>query len=633
MNHDEKLAPTNISDILEKMNENLRSFAIRETEWIIQKNSYECKIAELEGEISAHEQINIDLMKRIKMLEYALIQERNKNSPEDIDNGLKDNHENKKDQISPTEIYNLLEKRELMSDEEINAIKEKATRPSLLAMLNEIGINENFANELFTDLELNKGELERLIKKDLEERTLLVNEKKGFSLDQPESNNKRNSNVNNSGKGYEKQESKLQDSTKVDSNVSNINQTQSTPKSKPGQLILSQNNYTELRSHFDVVRKLSYIPKHNYLVSVAEDCLINVWQANKINFNNTVTDIEPLYCFRGHTGPLFSLETYEDLIYSAGNEGIIKIWRLPRYSEVSPFGDCEVLFNCNIAFFQKTNEIIWDIKHHPKKNLLSSLSSDGFAYFWKTGTPDEYFQSLTDNKLDKWYLSKLNCQTGSSNSSNNSNSVDINPTTGHYLNNDNNVFAVGMTDGSITFIDINKLSVINNTKNTKHLNSGSLVYNNSGKKPDPDLLNNKLDSSNKLNINTNMSMNNLNFNNSSNNQVNCIASSLSNSIVYAGFEDGLIKYFDYRSENCFTPVNAHDDAVTSLLLLDDLYLFSTSHDTKIRLWDIRDMSQPLQETLGSQKKWDEAIWDSVFIPNSMSLATAGADSIIRIFKI
>lgn len=615
MNHDEKLAPTNISEILEKMNDNLRSFAIRETEWIIQKNSYESKIAELEGEISAHEQINIDLMKRIKMLEYALIQERNRNSNEN--NNYKEDKANNninKD-LNPTDIYNLLEKKELMSDEELNSIKEKASRPSLLAMLNEIGINENFANELFTDLELNKAELERLIKKDIEERTMLVNDKLNLHI---------NENSNN------KKETNRQDNQANN----NIKQQNETPKSKTGQLILNQNNYTELKSHFDVVRKLSYMPKQNYLVSIAEDCLINVWQTNKLTFNNTVSDLEPLYSFRGHTGPLFSLETHDDLIYSAGNEGIIKIWKLPKYSEVSPFSDSEVLFNCNIAFFQKTSEIIWDMKHHPTKNILVALASDGMAYFWKTVSGDEYLQALTENKLDKLFLTQVPvCNY-------NSNLGDVSPTSGIFLESDNNIFVSGLTDGNISFIDVTKASIINTTKNTKHLiNNSNITENSSGKKLDPDLLSTKLDINSKYNVNN--SINNMNFSYNDNNlnnspgvnQVNSLVSSFSNNIIYAGFENGDLKYFDYRTENCYTPVNAHEDAITSLSLMDDLYLFSTSHDTRVRMWDIRDMSHPVQEALGSQKKWDEAIWDSKLIPNIMGLATAGADSIIRVFKI
>lgn len=37
-------------------------------------------------------------------------------------------------------------------------------------MLNDIGINENLANNLFIDLELNKTELERLIKANMDEK-------------------------------------------------------------------------------------------------------------------------------------------------------------------------------------------------------------------------------------------------------------------------------------------------------------------------------------------------------------------------------------------------------------------------------------------------------------------------------
>ena len=40
-------------------------------------------------------------------------------------------------------------------------------------MLNEIGINESLANSLFTDLELNKTELERLIKTNMDEKYIL----------------------------------------------------------------------------------------------------------------------------------------------------------------------------------------------------------------------------------------------------------------------------------------------------------------------------------------------------------------------------------------------------------------------------------------------------------------------------
>eukprot|EP00826_Nyctotherus_ovalis_P020613 TRINITY_DN16490_c0_g3_i3.p3 TRINITY_DN16490_c0_g3~~TRINITY_DN16490_c0_g3_i3.p3 ORF type:complete len:182 (+),score=79.80 TRINITY_DN16490_c0_g3_i3:23-547(+) len=47
-----------------------------DTEWMIEKQELQSKIASLEGELRAQERINRDLLKRVKMLEYALRQER-----------------------------------------------------------------------------------------------------------------------------------------------------------------------------------------------------------------------------------------------------------------------------------------------------------------------------------------------------------------------------------------------------------------------------------------------------------------------------------------------------------------------------------------------------------------------------
>jgi striatin 1/3/4 len=76
MNNEGGLVPTNLAEIMEKFNQSIRKFAIKETEWLVLKGNYDNKISELEGQLKAHENINIDLLKRIRMLEYALTQER-----------------------------------------------------------------------------------------------------------------------------------------------------------------------------------------------------------------------------------------------------------------------------------------------------------------------------------------------------------------------------------------------------------------------------------------------------------------------------------------------------------------------------------------------------------------------------
>jgi len=100
-----------------------------------------------------------------------------------------------------------------------------------------------------------------------------------------------------------------------------------------------QSKPIELKSHFDVVRKLGYMPNINTLVSVSEviyniiikynyflqDCLIKLWNTKTFFSNNTI-DYEPYLVLRGHNGPLFSLaigSEEHNLIYSAGNEVIL----------------------------------------------------------------------------------------------------------------------------------------------------------------------------------------------------------------------------------------------------------------------------------------------------------------------
>lgn len=156
---------TNVAGIMEYLNDTLRKLALKETEWLLLKTNYENKIVELEARVKAHENINIDLIRRIKMLEHALSQERNKNQKNlNINNDFR-----------PVSYFEAEDKRELLKEEDLKRLKEKSVRPSLIKMLGELGINENFANELFTDLEINKPDLDRMIKNNIDEKWIASN--------------------------------------------------------------------------------------------------------------------------------------------------------------------------------------------------------------------------------------------------------------------------------------------------------------------------------------------------------------------------------------------------------------------------------------------------------------------------
>ena len=640
MNSSENSNPTNVNDIIKNFSNMVRNFAMKETEWQISKENYEKKIAQLEGELRAHENINIDLLKRIRMLEYELAKERKEKNIEG--NVLNSNNE---------DLYKDLQYPNLIKEEDLKFLEESANRPSLLSVLQSIGIDENLANNLFTDFELNKNELEAMIKKDIEEKLLkseINNNNANNNINSVQNNNNiknknyntkinntNNTNINNY-KNINQNNSNNEQNNNNNNNLNNINITNNLniksaniPKKEEQNFNYSfnLNNMVELRNHFDEVRKLSYLENINSLVSVSEDCLIYVWSLDDISFNPSSENVEPYLHLRGHTGPLFCLEHGRDnLIYTGGSEGLIQIFNILPESEITSYGSSDEVFNLSIGYFQnnnENNEIYWELKHHPKENILISLCSDGDITFWETTTIEEYISAFNNGKF-KWDKSTK------SKKSSYLDEIAI-PVCCDFLKQDNNKLIVGFNDATIALLDINK--------------------------------NNFISYWNMLDKNNNMTKSN-NNNSRVLFQPNCFACCNNSPVVYTGFEDGTLKILDFRnvpmsaggySTNINNNINRdnnsnniggiygkdfvtdtikiHGDAVTSLNIYKDLYLFSVSHDTTIKIWDLRKMNEPINMTVGSQKKWDESMWDSLLIENSMTLCVACADSTIKLYKL
>ena len=631
MNSSDNSNPTNVNDIIKNFSNMVRNFAMKETEWQISKENYEKKIAQLEGELRAHENINIDLLKRIRMLEYELAKERKEKNTEG--NASQGNNE---------DIYKDLQYPNLIKEEDLKFLEESANRPSLLSILQSIGIDENLVNNLFTDFELNKNELEAMIKKDIEEKLIKsennnninnninaaqINNKNNKFNNKITNNNINNTNINN----YKNINSNNESNTNT--NLNNINQANTTniktsniPKKEDTNFNYSfnLNNMVELRNHFDEVRKLSYLENINSLVSVSEDCLIYVWSLDEISFNPSSENVEPYLHLRGHTGPLFCVEHGRDnLIYTGGSEGLIQIFNILPENEMTSYGSSDEVFNLSIGYFQnnnENNEIYWELKHHPKENILISLCSDGDITFWETTTIDEYISAFNNGKF-KWDKSTK------SKKSSYLDEIAI-PVCCEFLKQDNNKLIVGFNDATISLLDINKNNFISNWKMIDKNNNVTKSNNN----------------------------NRVLF------QPNCFACCNNSPVIYTGFEDGTLKILDFRNvpmsaggystninnnmnrdnnnvggmygkDFVTDTLNIHGDAVTSLNMYKDLYLFSVSHDTTIKIWDLRKMNEPINMTVGSQKKWDESMWDSLLIEKSMTLCVACADSTIKLYKL
>ena len=551
MNTNENLYPSSANELIKNFSDMILNFGKKEKNWESSKKSYEEKIEDLLKKKKTQEDINTDLLKIVKLLEYELYR---------LKESKKSNK--KKNEI----IFKDSQYKNIMKDDIISYIDNfnSSNKSSFKNILKNLGINERLANNLFIDFDLNKPELETLIKKDIEKKFI--------------------------------------DSDDILSNK-NI-------KSVPNE----NNNFkftklTELKSHFDEVRKLVYLENINSLVSVSEDCLIKVWSLDNLMYNYQNEDISPYLNLRGHTGPLFcATQGKDNLIYTGGNESLIRIWNILPSNEINSLKSNDELIKLNLGYFQDNDEkeIYWDLKHHPKDNLLVSLSSSGKISFWETNNYEDYIQLFNQGKTNwnKSYKYKKSCYISDENAI---------PTCCEYMPQDNNKLLIGFNDVTLSLLDINKNSFISNynlfntanIKKTSSRNINPLLY-----------------------------------------QINCISCYYSIPCSFIGFEDGFIKLLDFRNNipsnvinNAYSKeyisesIKGHNDAITSLNLYKDLYLISTSHDETIKLWDVRKLNKCIDIISTQQKKWDDSIWDSKLIPKNLTLCVACADSSIKMYKL
>jgi WD40 repeat protein len=69
-------------------------------------------------------------------------------------------------------------------------------------------------------------------------------------------------------------------------------------------------------------------------------------------------------------------------LYSAGSEGVIRVWRIPeqqRNEESKTDGRNECL-----GVFSSHKDVVWQLVYHPHDNMLLSVSADASVKLWKS---------------------------------------------------------------------------------------------------------------------------------------------------------------------------------------------------------------------------------------------------------
>ncbi|XP_055929947.1 striatin-3-like isoform X2 [Argiope bruennichi] len=322
-----------------------------------------------------------------------------------------------------------------------------------------------------------------------------------------------------------------------------------------------------LRSHFDGVRALAFHPVEPVLITASEDHTLKLWNLQKtVPAKKTASlDVEPVYTFRAHIGPVLclALSTTGDQCFSGGMDGTIRCWNVPS-SLSDPYDsfDPSVLTNT----LKGHTDAVWGLSIHSSKLQLLSCSADGTVRLWSPQSKVPLLHTYGSNIADG------------------------NPTSVDFLRCDMTQMVAAYTSSNSVIFD---------------LETGKPVIRlDSNQTPDASPLGK---------------------------QINCIVCHPTLPLTVTAHEDRHIRFFDNNTGKMIHSMVAHLDAVTSLAIdPNGLYLLSGSHDCSIRLWNM-DNKTCVQEITSHRKKFDEAIFDVAFHPSKPYIASAGADALAKVF--
>jgi len=144
----------------------------------------------------------------------------------------------------------------------------------------------------------------------------------------------------------------------------------------------------EIRAHFDALRGIHYISGLETLATISEDCSIKLWDFKNIQKKNL--DLEQLTTLRGHIGPIYAVtgsakaeRGLERIIYTAGEEGTIKVWNVPDLPKDDKYPELKGRNFMVAEFDDGVQEPYWHLHTNPFLDVLLAVKSDQIQ-IWDT---------------------------------------------------------------------------------------------------------------------------------------------------------------------------------------------------------------------------------------------------------
>ncbi|XP_055714149.1 striatin isoform X2 [Phlebotomus papatasi] len=321
-----------------------------------------------------------------------------------------------------------------------------------------------------------------------------------------------------------------------------------------------------LRSHFDGVRALAFHPQEPVLITASEDHTLKLWNLQKTvpAKKSASLDVEPLYTFRSHSGPVMCLamSANGEQCYSGGLDSVINMWNLPN-SNIDPYDsyDPSVLKGT----LEGHSDAIWGLAVNHTHGHLVSSSADGTVKLWSPQAKTPLLKTYTSDTEGV-------------------------PTSVDFVRDEADRIVVAYPSAKCVIYDTETGKVIVKLEQASQEASGVFAK-----------------------------------------YINRVISHPLLPVTITAHEDRHIRFWDNTSGTLVHSMVAHLDAVTSLAIdSQGLYLLSGSHDSSIRLWNL-DNKTCVQEITAHRKKFDESILDVAFHPSRPYIASAGADALAKVF--
>lgn len=321
-----------------------------------------------------------------------------------------------------------------------------------------------------------------------------------------------------------------------------------------------------LRSHFDGVRALAFHPTEPVLITASEDHTLKLWNLQKTvpAKKSASLDVEPLYTFRSHTGPVLSLAISGtgEHCYSGGLDGVINCWNVPN-SNIDPYD----LFDPDVlnTTLHGHSDAVWGLAVLHSRQQLVSSSADGTVKLWSPQSKVPLLNTFSSE-------------------------TDGIPSSVDFVRDDPSRIVVSFSSSHNVIFDIEtgkQLLRLESTSQDGVSLSAKKIY-----------------------------------------KIVCHPTL---PLTITAHEDRHIRFWDNHTGKMVHSMVAHLDAVTSLAVdPNGLYLLSGSHDCSIRLWNLDDKTC-VQEITAHRKKFEESILDVAFHPTRPYIASAGADGLAKVF--